>query len=173
MDDESRAEVSLSRFIERLGLYFEDFGLPRIGGRLLGLLLITDRPLSLEEVASALQISRGSVSTNARLVVAAGLVERVAFPGNRRDYYAFSERAWDAVIETDAKGVTTLHTLATDALEGLGASDTPARARLQATIEFLEFYNAELAATLARWRAHNSAGSPWAATQESRDGRAP
>ncbi len=36
----------LHRFIEGMGLYFENQGIPRIGGRMLGLLMIAHWPLS-------------------------------------------------------------------------------------------------------------------------------
>jgi DNA-binding transcriptional regulator GbsR (MarR family) len=77
---ERQLSAAISGFIEGMGLYFEDFGVPRIAGRLLGLLLVTNRPLSLEEVATTLGVSRASVSTNARLILATGLVERVSLP---------------------------------------------------------------------------------------------
>ena len=151
MAEQQPLPESLARFIEGLGLYFEEFGLPRIGGRLLGLLMITDRPLPLDEIASRLLVSRASVSTNARLVVATGLVERVGIPGDRRDYYAFGARAWDAIIEVDIDGVRRLRSLAAEALAGLPERD-PACARLDAAIEFLDFYADELAGVLDRWR---------------------
>src|SRR5579883_1380571 len=108
MADDRPLPESLARFVEGLGLYFEEFGLPRIGGRLLGLLMVTDRPLALDEIARRLLVSRASVSTNARLVLAARLGERVGIPGDRRDYYAFSPRAWDAIVEVDIDGVRRL-----------------------------------------------------------------
>ncbi len=153
MSDESGVGASLGRFIERLGLYFEEFGLPRIAGRLFGLLLVADTPLSLDQVATMLHVSRASVSTNARLVVATGLVERVSLPGDRRDYYAFSGRSWDALIETDVRGAATLRQFAADALAGLGTAEASARPRLEAAADFLDFYTRELGAILARWRA--------------------
>jgi DNA-binding MarR family transcriptional regulator len=154
MTEDAQARASLDRFIERLGLYFEEFGLPRISGRLLGLLLISDRPLSLDEIATALHVSRGSVSTNARMLTRTKLIERVGFPGDRRDYYAFTAGGWEALIETDVQGAETLREFAAEALDGVASAETPARPRLQAAVDFLNFYAAELQATLARWRAH-------------------
>ena len=143
----------LDRFITRLGRYFAEFGLPPIAGRLLGLLLIRERPLSLDAIAAALQVSRASVSTNARMLTRTRLIERVSLPGDRRDYYAFTAGGWEALIETDVQGAATLRAFADDALDSLGHSAHPARPPLQAAVEFLDFYAAELQATLARWRA--------------------
>lgn len=78
-------------FIERIGRHFEADGVPRIGGRLYGFLLLQDEPRSLESLAEALCVSKASISTNARLLVARGLVDRVSRPGDRRDYYALAD----------------------------------------------------------------------------------
>jgi DNA-binding transcriptional regulator GbsR (MarR family) len=153
MQSEDGTRDSIEQFIERLGLYFEEFGLPRIGGRLLGLLIVAERPLSLDEIARRLLVSRASVSTNARLVLATRLVERVGIPGDRRDYYTFSRDAWDAIIEVDLAGVTKLRDFSQDAVAGLADANDPARTRLADVIEFMDFYAEELNATLARWRA--------------------
>lgn len=75
------------RFIERMGRYFEADGIPRIGGRLFGLLLLQEEPRSLDELADLLRVSKTSVSTNARLLDRWGLIRRVTRPGDRKDYY--------------------------------------------------------------------------------------
>ena len=53
-------------FVGEMGLTFEADGFTRIGGRLFGHLLLADRPLSLDEIAAALRVSKASVSTDAR-----------------------------------------------------------------------------------------------------------
>lgn len=75
-------------FAESVGLRFDALGLPRIGGRIFGLLVVSPRPLSLDEIASVLNISRASVSINTRLFIANGSMEIRAVPGDRRQYYA-------------------------------------------------------------------------------------
>src|SRR5579875_3154605 len=139
MDGEERLPASIERFIERLGLYFEEFGLPRIGGRLLGLLMVTEGPLSLDAIARRLLVSRASVSTNARLMLATALVERVGIPGDRRDYYAFNASAWEAIVAVDQKAAITFRDFCREALVGLGDTDDPARDRLDEAIEFFDF----------------------------------
>lgn len=77
----------VTEFIETMGVRFQDQNMPRIAGRLFGLLLIEAEPLSFNELAERLQVSRGSVSTNARMLADFGLIERVGKPGDRHDYY--------------------------------------------------------------------------------------
>src|SRR5215212_8942098 len=74
-------------FVEKLAVAHEADGLPRIAGRIFGLLLICEREMSLDELAHDLGASKGSVSVNTRLLDQRGVVERVSRPADRRDYY--------------------------------------------------------------------------------------
>jgi DNA-binding transcriptional regulator GbsR (MarR family) len=76
-----------THFIERMGLALESDGLPRISGRIFGLLLVSEDPRSLDDLANELRVSKASVSTNARLLEQRAVLERISRPGDRRDYY--------------------------------------------------------------------------------------
>ena len=82
-------------FVDDIGLFFEQMGMPRMAGRILGVLLISDPPAqSITEIAEKLKASKSSVSIMARLLVENGLIERVASPVPRRDYYRFKPGGW-------------------------------------------------------------------------------
>lgn len=82
-------------FTEDIGLFFEQMGLPRMAGRILGVLLISDPPAqSITDLAQKLKASKSSISIMARLLVEHGLVERVASPVPRRDFYRFKPGGW-------------------------------------------------------------------------------
>ncbi len=85
-------------FVEDIGLFFEKMGMPRMAGRILGVLLISDPPAqSITEIAEKLRASKSSVSIMARLLVENGLIERVASPLPRRDYYRFNQAAGSCI----------------------------------------------------------------------------
>jgi hypothetical protein len=150
--DSVELEPGTEQFIEGMGLYFERLAIPRIGGRILGLLMLADRPLTLDEMARVLRVSRASVSTNARLSVAVGMVEHVSLPGDRRDYYAFSPNAWTRRIEVALPLLDLMRGLAEQGLAGLDPANSTGRDRLQMAIEFCDFYRGETEATIAHWR---------------------
>jgi DNA-binding transcriptional regulator GbsR (MarR family) len=82
-------------FIEDTALFFEQLGLPRMAGRILGALLISDPPAqSITDLSERLSASKSSISIMARLLVERGLIERVASPLPRRDYYRFKPGGW-------------------------------------------------------------------------------
>lgn len=89
----------IESFIERIGLSAEADGLPRIAGRMLGFFVIHGGPVSFTELADRLQVSRGSVSTNARLLESLGVIEKISLPGDRQNYYRLSEQPYVRLIE--------------------------------------------------------------------------
>jgi DNA-binding transcriptional regulator GbsR (MarR family) len=89
------SKIEEMHFIEDVALFFERMGMPRMAGRILGVLLISDPPAqSITEIGEKLNASKSSVSIMARLLVENGLIERVASPIPRRDYYRFKEGGW-------------------------------------------------------------------------------
>lgn len=119
------------RFIERMGLLSEADGLPRIAGRIFGYLFLTAGECSLEEIAGALQVSRASVSTDARRLAQIGVIERRGRPGDRRDYYAMSPTGVRHSIENRIRSLRQFH----EVLEGaqdLGIASPDVRRRIAA-----------------------------------------
>jgi DNA-binding transcriptional regulator GbsR (MarR family) len=87
--------IEETHFIEDIGLYFERLGLPRMAGRILGVLLISDPPAqSITEIVEKLNASKSSISIMARLLVEVGLIEKVPSPMPRRDYFKFKTGGW-------------------------------------------------------------------------------
>lgn len=143
----------LIEFIESMGRYFERFGLARIGGRILGLLLISDRPLSHDDIASMLQVSRASVSTNLHMLAASSLAERVTYPGDRRDYYRYGPDTWERALITELEGVQWLRRIGERGMAAASASEGTARDRLEVLLKFCDLLMEDRPKTIERWHA--------------------
>lgn len=78
---------SADQLIDELGLIFQESGAPRISGRIFALLLVEGEALSLHQISERLDVSRASVSTNARTLCRQGLLKRTTRSGDRQDYY--------------------------------------------------------------------------------------
>ena len=101
-------DQAVAAFIERMGLAAQQDGLPRIAGRMVGYFIIHGGPASLAELAAALQVSRASVSTNARFLRDLGVLEATARPGDRQDYYQLADRHYLRVLEGHVERMGTL-----------------------------------------------------------------
>ena len=105
-------------FVEDISLYFEQMGLPRMAGRVLGVLLICDPPAqSLTDLCEILQASKSSVSTTTRLLTEMGLIERVASPVPRQVFFQFRAGGWVVFIRQRLKLWASLHQIAEHGLE--------------------------------------------------------
>lgn len=145
-----RVTPELSQFIENMGLHYEDYGVARIGGRILGLLLVAPRPVSSEEMAEALQVSRSSISTNLRTLQLSDLVEKVSLPGERVDYYIFSPDAWHKALEMRLASIFDLKELAEQGLNGL-EEDHPARMRMKQMAAWVEMVEQAVQKLTEEW----------------------
>ncbi len=145
------------RFIETLGLHFEDEGIPRIGGRMIGLLILADRPLSLGQIADLLKVSPASVSTNARLFHTRSLIEEISYPGDRRHYYVFSQSAWEQQFRAVMKTLLNAGKIFRGGLARLEPQEHVRRQRMSEAVEFFDFFHGVIESALERWRARRQA----------------
>jgi hypothetical protein len=142
------------RFIDAMGTYFERQGVPRIGGRILGLLMLAREPLALGRVAALLQVSPASVSTNMRPILAGGLAELATVPGDRRHYYVFSQAGWEGHLRFTLEGLMTFSRLCGQAA---AAPDVRNKQRLREAVDFTDYFQRELTTMVDRWRARAAA----------------
>lgn len=73
------------------------FGFSEVMGRLYGTLLLSPEPLSLDDLANGLRISKGSVSMNMRSLERWGMAEEVWMRGERKKYYAAEPDMWKVI----------------------------------------------------------------------------
>ena len=111
---EQPAVTDRNAFIERMGLTAESDGLSRIAGRLFGALLLADEPRSLDALAEQLDVSKASVSTEARRLVERGVAERIGKTGDRRDYYALTPDFFAQIVRFRLNRWAGLHRLIRD-----------------------------------------------------------
>ncbi len=156
--DEKRAS-----YAEDFGLMFEGFGLPRMVGRVLGVLLISEEPeLSAEELAEALQASRGSISSATRTLVAMGLVQRRTRRGERRDYFRMKPGAWDELMRRELETLSRFRQMAERGLDLVNSNGAVARQNLEEMREFYAYWQKELPAVLDRWEQDKKKETSWA-----------
>ena len=139
------------RFIEDMALLYEKAGHTRMQGRIIAWLIICEPPhQTAGEITAGLQASKASISTNIRMFVDFGVIERFTRPPERRDYYRLGDDAWARAVERGFPLIAAFGGLAERGL-GLVGDGPKARARLQEMGEFYDFYERELRGVLARW----------------------
>ncbi len=160
MIDIARLTNEQRDFIESLGVYFEHYGGPRLMGRLMALLMLANRPLTLDDMAQALLVSRASISTNIRFAVSAGLVVRKGVAGDRRDFYRYNDNVWVHRTRQILEASRASRVLAKRGLAVIDADDAHARERLEEMLDYCDFSIEETLRMEERWierkRAHRA-----------------
>lgn len=142
-------------YVEEFGLLFGQFGLPRMFGRVLGALMISDPPeRSAEELAEVLGASRGSISSATRSLIQMSLVQRLSRPGERRDYFRIKPGAWHEIMSRELEALKSFRETAERGLELLDNKDPSVRRNLEEMRDFYAYWEKEMPAVLERWERH-------------------
>ncbi len=157
----------LTEFIENLGLSVEADGTPRIAGRILGLLIVEEGPFCFDELAERLQVSRGSISTNTRLLEERGLIERFTVPGQRRDLFRLGNDLEGRLLQKSLERMQRTQEIVDRCLERLPASCQPALSRLATMSRFYSMAIDNTVEMIERWRVSEDSQRPHASTPSS------
>jgi len=126
-----------SDFIEKTGLNSQAEGLPRIAGRVFGLLVFDGDVVSFTDLATRLQVSRASISTSMRLLEERGLVKRTTKPGVRQDFFQLAANPYASMLEGIQKRTRATRDDIAETIKSLPA-DADAVGRLKAYAQFYE-----------------------------------
>src|SRR5262249_34307937 len=131
------------------GHLYARYGLSVTFGRTFALLLLSDQPISLDDLASELEVSKSAVSVAARDLERAGVARRISSPGSRRVLYEAND---DMVPIFRARVARTRGSLPVPRGSDSLAGPRRARQRVRNMIELHEFWLAEVEGIIERWR---------------------
>lgn len=145
------------RWIEQFALTWEGSHSPRMEGRVVGVLMIVDRPyLSSQEIAHLLTASAGAVSTATRRLVEIGFIQRHAVPGDRNHYFRVEDDIWGSWLASERAYLPRLQRVIDEGLAASGAGDGP-RLRLSTARHYMEWLAGYHRKMLADWEAYRDA----------------
>jgi len=89
IDEISKLDNALDTFIQGAGQISSALlgMVNKVGGQIYALLFLSAEPLSLDEIAERLHISKSNISINIRVLEDTCLVKKVWVKGSRKDYY--------------------------------------------------------------------------------------
>lgn len=145
------------QFVHDYGEAYHQFGLPRLMGHIVAVLLTEAEIQSLDDITDRLQVSKGPVSQVMRRLRDHGLVEKQWVPGSRRDHYRATPDIFGQAFANHAallRGNLDLARKYADAIENSPEDvDDHFRARIGEMQRFYELMSGHLDAFLEEWRA--------------------
>lgn len=130
-------EDTRAEFIEKIGMIAQHDGLPRIAGRLLGLLVWDGEAVAFGDLADKLQVSRGSISTATRILEERRLIKRTAKPGQRLDFFQLADDPYSKMLETVALGLDRARAEIDNSLAEIPESEAGIKSRVA---DYANFY---------------------------------
>jgi DNA-binding transcriptional regulator GbsR (MarR family) len=85
---------TLKEFVEAWGAMGSLWGINRSVARVHALLMASDGPRSLDDIADTLQMSKGNASMSLKELRTFGVIRQVEEPGDRRDFYVTEPDVW-------------------------------------------------------------------------------
>ena len=82
------------KFIHTWGTLGTNWGINKTMAQLHALLMISEKPMSTEQMMDTLQISRGNTNMNVRALVEWGLASKEMISGDRKDFYSAKKDIW-------------------------------------------------------------------------------
>lgn len=87
--------------IKNFGVAYRAFGLTKLMGHIVALLMYSPEPVSLEEIAKSLHRSKGPVSQILRRLRDRNLVRRVWQPTSRKDFYEIQPEIFEIAFRNN------------------------------------------------------------------------
>lgn len=144
-----RLDEARRRFVDDFGQHMARYGVTLTVGRLFALLLLSDDPLSLDDLAAQLGISKSGVSLAARDLERLALARRLGTPGSRRVLYEATDSMEPVFLAGFARIRSQLDQIRrANPLLARG----PAKNRMREMIELHEFWLREYDGVMDRWR---------------------
>lgn len=149
----------IHQFVERVGLFWENYGAQRMAGRVLGWLLVCEPPVqSLTQIADGVHASKASISNATRTLDMLGLIQRVSVRGDRATYYEISKDAWSRSFETKQVSLRLFRELAEEGLGVLEGAPDDRTARLRELRDLYAYLEVEMPKLIDAWRAQRKGG---------------
>src|SRR5258706_9735265 len=115
---ETSSDIEISRLGGQLA---ESLSFNRSIGQIYALLYVTPHPLSLEESAKRLSMSKGNASINVRILESWGAVRPVALAATRRDHYEANRNLKELALRRVEEGLRRRLDMIEDSMNRLGS----------------------------------------------------
>ena len=94
-----KLEDAKRNFVEAWGTLGTNWGINRTMAQIHALLMVSEQPLSTDEIMEILDISRGNANMNTRALIDWGLAERKIKLGERMEFFVGEKDIWKVAVK--------------------------------------------------------------------------
>ena len=138
--------------IERMGVFYEQHGVPPMEGRILSLLVVCDQPeLTFDQIRELLGISKSATSTALNMLL---LTQRVIYktkPGDRKRYFFSNIVQWQESFTNNFQKFFDVIKIMKEALAQRTPETPEFNEQMHGFIEFIEYLSVEFPRLYGEW----------------------
>lgn len=150
--NESILTAKQRELIEKLGVAHEKSGMQPAPGRILGLLLVSDKTeLTFEEIQNSLKISKSSTSASLNLLISLNRIEYITYPGVRKRYFRLKIFNWKEDMKKKMEEISEMSALFKEVMKQRSRSTKEFNQSLYEIVDFFDFFNDEVPAIFKKW----------------------
>ncbi len=140
------------KYIEEVGLFYAQYGLPKMAGRILGYLISSETDNnSFDDLKKILQASKGSISGNINLLLSQDMIEKHMISGDRKSYYRIARNSLNNILEAKEKSITQFKLIIQKGLSFDPSSDSVKKTDLTKILNYYEFLESEIPLLRTKW----------------------
>lgn len=145
-------ELQRKEHIEKVGVSLEQIGFPRMVGRTLGYLMVSEPPhRTFNEIQVYLQASKSSISTSLQFLLKQGLISYTTLPGDRKRYFRFNAESWLELVKKEVCQFTMFRKLIIECLDLRTNEHEKFNKALADIADLYGFFEKEMPALIAKW----------------------
>lgn len=138
--------------IEEIGIYHENNGFQPAVARVVGLLLVSDKPeLTFDEISETLNISKSATSNAINMLLNTGHIEYITFSGDRKRYFKIKSSNWRDTFAKKMEDLSGLNSLLKRVLTVRKRENPIYDEKLGDFISFLDYMKKHLPDMIAQW----------------------
>ena len=143
--------------IERMGVFYEQHGIPPMEGRIMSLLIVCDEPeLTFDQIRELLGISKSTTSSALNMLL---LTQRVIYktrPGDRKRYFTSNIVEWQESFTDSFQKFFGVIKIMKEALDQRTAKTPEFNRQMAEFIEFIEYLSIEFPRLYQEWSNRNT-----------------
>ncbi|WP_162425737.1 GbsR/MarR family transcriptional regulator [Pontibacter pudoricolor] len=143
--------------IEEFGVYQENNGFQPAVARVMGILLVSDKPeLTFEEISETLNISKSATSNALNMLLNTGHIEYTTFSGDRKRYFRIKSSNWRDTFNKKMEDLGELNHILKRVLDVRKRDNPVYDEKLQNFISFLDYLKTQLPNLIEQWEKENA-----------------
>lgn len=137
----STEEKIKRELIQRFGDAYKAFGLNKLMGHIIALLLFSPEPLSLDEITKQLGRSKGPISQIVRRLRDRRLIRKAWMPeNNRKDYYEIEPEVFEHAFRNNLELIKNNKRIATQLKEKIKSANKPSLETINTRMKEMELF---------------------------------